>query len=220
MAYCELHSFVAKFKFLCHAGLQATLKVEADNGEASVTLTAGLGPIAPPPPINCHGPSRYYRGPSYQRRQARRKAAREAAAAQELIPDADACLADQAENTSTAAVEEQSVHGGVKPFGDNEVTEEVLDDTIDNDKDFRNESATIPQLDGETDLVCKDTYCKVCRECPDEMETSDDISYHVMNDHYPKEVLKMYGQEWIEQRRYCIRKWSPFENWFSTPFTS
>ena len=47
MAYSELDSFVQKFKSLWHAGLKATLNVEAENGEASVKLNACLGYIPP-----------------------------------------------------------------------------------------------------------------------------------------------------------------------------
>ena len=60
-------------------------------------------------------------------------------------------------------------------------------------------------------------YCKLCKDCPDELEYGEDLSYHMMNDHEPNEVLVNYGQDWIEARRYCIRRWSPFTNWFSTP---
>ena len=73
----------------------------------------------------------------------------------------------------------------------------------------------IMQLDGATEeMVSKDTYCKVCRECPEEIKTSEDISYHVMNDHPTNEVIEVYGRDWIDERKYCIRKWSPFEKWF------
>ena len=62
-----------KFKNLWHSGLRATLNVEAENGQASVTLKAGLGCIPPPR----HNPS--HRGQAYQRRQDRRQAAHVAA---------------------------------------------------------------------------------------------------------------------------------------------
>ena len=40
-----------------------------------------------------------------------------------------------------------------------------------------NESRIHPQLDGVDDnIVTRDTYCRVCKECPDEIETSEDIS--------------------------------------------
>ena len=98
MAHCEVDSFVEKFKHLWHAGIKATLKVEAVGGEASITLTTGLGHIPPPPPLvnplppNGQYSGCYRRGPSYQRRQERRKAARVAAAAVQV----DVSLAEEA----------------------------------------------------------------------------------------------------------------------------
>ena len=108
MAHCEVDSFVEKFKHLWHAGIKATLKVEAVGGEASITLTTGLGHIPPPPPLvnplppNGQYSGCYRRGPSYQRRQERRKAARVAAAAVQV----DVSLAEEAINSSTAVSEE------------------------------------------------------------------------------------------------------------------
>ena len=78
MTLCEIDSFVTKFKHLCQAGFVATLTVEAVDGKASVTLKSDLGPISPPYHAPRHGQPR---GPSYQRRQERHQAAREAAAA-------------------------------------------------------------------------------------------------------------------------------------------
>ena len=80
MAHCEVDSFVAKFKHLWYAGIKATLKIEAVDGEASVVLTAGLGPHLPlPHGLGPHGYGQHVRqrGPAYRRRQERRKAARE-----------------------------------------------------------------------------------------------------------------------------------------------
>ena len=70
----------------------------------------------------------------------------------------------------------------------------------------------IPQLDGDSsNEAFEENYCKVCEECPDEIETSEDVNYHVMNDHEANTVLSKYGHEWVNQRKYCIRKDSPFE---------
>ena len=108
MAHCEVDSFVTKFKHLWHAGFKATLTVEAVGGEASVVLTAGLGPIPPPLHVPRHHAqhSRWpYRGPSYQRRQETRQAAREEAAEQVPSPTvevSDDTPAGEAGNTSTA----------------------------------------------------------------------------------------------------------------------
>ena len=63
--HCEVDSFVSKFKHLWHAGVKASLTIEAVNGQASVILSAGLGPI--PPPVHPHGhhglPPHHHRGP-------------------------------------------------------------------------------------------------------------------------------------------------------------
>ena len=80
MAHFQVDSFVTKFKHLCHAGFKATLTITSSDGEASVVLTAGLGPI---PPTQLQHDLRNHvqprpRGPAYQRRQARRQAARTA----------------------------------------------------------------------------------------------------------------------------------------------
>ena len=48
MAFNEIDSFLVKFKHLWHAGVKASLNIEAEHGEASVTLKAGLGCIPPP----------------------------------------------------------------------------------------------------------------------------------------------------------------------------
>ena len=50
MASNEIESFVYKFKNLQYAGYTATLTLEAENGEAFVTLKACLGGLPPPPP--------------------------------------------------------------------------------------------------------------------------------------------------------------------------
>jgi hypothetical protein len=69
-------------------------------------------------------------------------------------------------------------------------------------------SSPIPQIDGFSDLelTSKPTYCKICEE----METSEDINYHVMNNHETSMVYAKYGKLWVEKRQYCIRKNSPF----------
>ena len=74
MAHNEVDSFVTKFKYLWNAGIKATLTIETEDGEASVTLRSSLGTI--PPPFHVRHPPPYSRGPSYQRRQERRHAAR------------------------------------------------------------------------------------------------------------------------------------------------
>ena len=63
----------------------------------------------------------------------------------------------------------------------------------------------IPQNDGACDLDARQpTYCKICEECPEEMKTSEDVNYHVMNNHATNLVYEKYGKLWVEKRRYCI----------------
>ena len=89
-----------------------------------------------------------------------------------------------------------------------EVTPEIDDqESVDNGK--------IAQVDG-ADEHDDPNYCYICKNS-DEIESEGDLSYHMMNDHPASEVLSLYGEAWIENRRYCIRRGSPFETWFSTP---
>ena len=47
----------------------------------------------------------------------------------------------------------------------------------------------IPQLDGGLEPEINDpNYCKTCKNS-DEIESAEDFSFHMMNDHDPKEVL-------------------------------
>ena len=63
-----------------------TVEVEADTGEASVTLRAGLGLLVPG-----HGHRRQHREPSYQQPQEMRQAVREAAG---LVQSSDGEVVD------------------------------------------------------------------------------------------------------------------------------
>ena len=125
MAHSEVDSFVTKFKHLCHTGFRATLTIEAENGEASVVLKSGLGPIQPLNVLRHHGQPSRRRGPAYERRQERRQAAkaagqvlpttvevRDAPASKDATPEADAddvsehsedVIADQAVAEETVA---------------------------------------------------------------------------------------------------------------------
>ena len=86
MASNEMESFVFKFKNLQYAGYKATLTLEAENGEAIVTLKACLGGLPPPPPAyQGHGHVHLvHRPPAYFRRQERRQKAAEAAAEENI----------------------------------------------------------------------------------------------------------------------------------------
>ena len=74
-----------------------------------------------------------------------------------------------------------------------------------------------PQLDGGLEAKTDDpNYCIIFQDS-EEIEYAEEFSYHMMNDHDPKEVLASFGHTWIEERRHCIRRRSPFENWVVTP---
>ena len=86
----ELDSFVTKIKSLWHAGKKACLQVETENGQAFICLKAELGYVTPPPRINSSAGSSPYqtnsyrkRGPSYHRRQERRRLERKSDVASE-----------------------------------------------------------------------------------------------------------------------------------------
>ena len=121
------------------------------------------------------------------------------------MADAEKKAAAEAAHDATKA--EEAKKGEMPTI---EKIEEAIDEKLSDD--------AIPQLDGDIDISSEPTYCKICKECPDEFESAEDVNYHVMNNHQTQDVLNNYGKDWIEDRRYCIRKFSPFSNWFSTPF--
>ena len=73
----EIDSFTSKFKALLANGFQATLTLEAVEGEAFVTLRAGLGkkvwPTVAGTPVPKQDLIKRPRSPSYYRRQEKRK---------------------------------------------------------------------------------------------------------------------------------------------------
>ena len=46
MALEEIDSFVSKFKHLMHVGYKASLKIDAQDGQANVILQANVGNVA------------------------------------------------------------------------------------------------------------------------------------------------------------------------------
>ena len=59
-------------------------------------------------------------------------------------------------------------------------------------KEHKETNSPIPQVDGisKYEDVLKPTYCRICPECQYEIETSENISYHVINDHETKQVWR------------------------------
>ena len=86
---------------MCSAGYNATLKLQSENGRATVSFNVDLGELLPPPPTSNSEIVRRRRPPGYYRRQLKRKEARKAEAA---------CEAPAASNNANT-VEKQSVEG-------------------------------------------------------------------------------------------------------------
>ena len=233
----ELDNFVRKFHQLWKAGATAHLGVDTHAGRAWVGLRVHLGQVPAGPG---HHPPHRQRGPAYQRRQERRKAARASPTADqsssEILDDDVEAEQAKAENqdkqknieAEKANIEETSANENSEATISNTAVEAVEANTCDLcDKSFGtlkglsahigHQHKTIPQVDGHSDLINEPTYCKVCKDCPNEIQTSEDINFHVMNDHEVNAVIENYGEEWASDRRYCIQRWSPFENWFKTP---
>ena len=115
---------MSKFKNLQYAGYKASLTLEAEHGEAYVTLKASLGCLPPPeyiPPVHpgygLHVPS-VKRSPAYNRRQERRKVARLAAGNQDT----------QAEKVREEITEEISEVTQVAVKATEQVREEVTEE--------------------------------------------------------------------------------------------
>ena len=91
MADQEITSFIGKFKYLSAAGFKATLEFKSDqHGSVSISLTSEVGSVTPlsnqpPPPPSFHRRGRYFRGPSYGRRQLRRRATQESNSREQTI---------------------------------------------------------------------------------------------------------------------------------------
>ena len=106
MAQPEIDSFVTKFKYLWNSGLDATLRVETNDGKAWVTLQAGLGQLPPPPyfPPPYHLPAYHRNGPARQRRCERRAAERKANA-EETHPAEEAGETEEVQTEDTNDLE-------------------------------------------------------------------------------------------------------------------
>ena len=204
----ELESFFNKFRCLWNSGFDAHLELDSHAGQAWVSLRVRLGHAPGPLQPQAHFPhpqNRTRNGPSRQRRRARRAAARaEQPAGNEHVETENVVNAEEAvilNSTEKVAADNSALITEIVPDGsDNSFTE------------------NIPQFDGGLDDKSDDdpNFCVLCKNS-DEIESAEDLSYHMMNDHDPEEVLATFGRNWIEERRYCIRRSSPFENWFFTP---
>ena len=168
MAFSEIDSFLGKFKHLWHAGLKASLKIEAENGEAFVSLTVGLGHIPPPffPPR--HTPP-VQRGPSYQRRQERRRKAANAtpptqdSCAEEAQQEVDNVDNNKDENVEVIAIAEEVTASASKA---EEAKKDFQCELCDFKSIWKNGleihmnkmHKEIEQLDGHSELIADEEY--------------------------------------------------------------
>ena len=205
MLVTELDSFVQKFHQLWNAGLNAHLELDAHAGNAWVSLHLQLGhapgPLHPrPAPTLVPGGARIRRR---EKRAAARKQAEEAKKAAEQNEKTSE-IAEKAKDMSKTENREDSTVNVINE----ETTEKVeakavqVQDAIIDDKEY-----TSKVNDTEFD---DPHYCRICKNS-DEIESAEDLSFHMLNDHEPEKVLEIYGQDWIEERKYCIRRGSPFE---------
>ena len=200
----ELDSFITKFKGLWNSGLDAHLELNTHAGQAWVNLRVRLGhapgPLQPhfqfPPPAN-----KSRNGPARERRRAKRAAER-AATTEKVELGAE-------EATSSTDV---TVDDAVEMIINDDITEEVMEEVTNIEIE---DTGTVKMQDKDVEHD-DPAYCFFCKNS-DELESEEDLSCHMMNDHDAKEVLSHYGKAWIEERRQYIRRGSPFVTWFSTP---
>ena len=154
MSLSEFDSFVGKFKFLWHAGYDATLKVETTAGKASITLQAVLGfcpfPFPPPQLIPRHVPRPS--GPSQRRRRERREAARKAASENANIDE-----------TNPGATEHEVPDNEVDEDNvvDYEATEEEADNPEATEEEADQPEATAEEAD-QAEIANSDYKCDLC----------------------------------------------------------
>ena len=227
----ELDTFLQKFKQLWYSGLDANLDLHAHAGQAWVGLRVRLGhapgPLHQPP--NFPEQRKARNGPSRQRRRARREVSRQELAAQAgNVNDSKDVVDDVLEKATSDNDTELN-----EDLNDNLEKETLRNETgLSEDLNVNNPvENTVQQMEVVTNIAVDSvkepsvnsddreapTYCKLCKECWEDIETAEDLSYHIMNNHEPQKVFENYGQKWIEERRHCVRKMSPFIPWFSNP---
>ena len=203
METLELDSFITKFKGLWNSGLDAHLELNTHAGQAWVNLRVRLGHA--PGPMQPHFPheKKSRNGPARQRRRTKR-AAEKAAKTEEVEHGAEEATSSTTEVTVDDTVE-------LIPSND-DITEKVMEKVT----NIEMEDIGTIQIEDKDVEQDDPAYCFFCKNS-DELESEEDLSCHMMNDHDAKEVLAHYGKAWIEERRHFIRRGSPFVTWFSTP---
>ena len=207
MFVTELDSFLKKFYQLWSAGQSAHLDVETHAGSAWVGLSVQLGHVPFLPPQHFQ-PKKKSVSPSRLRRRARRSAERKAD------------IANGAENTKI--VEETVTIATAEEAVDNEHERVNETENATAEEVYSKETPDCKEVCENDDCICEPdrnhpSYCKICKSCSRETESEEDLWWHLMNNHNPVDVVDNYDKEKIEEKRYCVRKGSPFSSWFSTP---
>ena len=185
MDSAEIDSFVKKFKILWGAGYDASLNLESKLGEVFISLNCKVGRVLPPPSPSGSAPlssvvqkSRKPRGPSYHRRQARRKASRDS-----ILQPPVAEQANVEVNTNMS-----------EPILNSEVAEEAINDEVD-DKDI-----TVVE---SADVVQDDTEVESSEDEEDDEETTDSTEIELSHD--VGEQLRSLIEESKEKRESWAR---------------
>ena len=208
MCVSELDSFVKKFQQLWNAGLNAHLDLDTSAGKAWVGLRLELGHA---PGLHQHQvhPTMKEESPSRQRRRARRAAAK--------LTHSVKTLETEEISAEKVKVEIVIAEKAVENTPDEEIVPSKIAEKAKSD-DVKPVEETFTHATEEvkysTDHV---SYCKVCEDGSEETNSEEDLAWHLMNNHDPEEVLDKYGRQFIDDKRYCVRKGSPFYSWFSTP---
>ena len=206
-----MESFVCKFKNLQYAGYKATLTLEAENGEAFVTLKACLGGLPPPPP-GYQGRGYVppvHRPPAYFRRQARRRKAAEAAEQEDIQAEKahDKVCDDVSKEASTVDVLAEEAIGNED---DKDVNKEV------------NSLATVAEEaignPDENDLSEKTNFeCPICDFCSN---FENGLKVHLARKHSKVEQLDGHYDEDPDDDEYAGSKHFWKNGWLGGAFQS
>ena len=196
------------------------ISLETKAGQAWATIKVALGSHPVQQKLETSKERRL------RRRASDRAAAEEAASARNLPPFAAEEAISTENNTTDSIAKDTTTVEETEVVEVEQVAEEA---TLEHSCDLcaktfgtlrglkahkgRQHKASIPQIDGAADeTVHHDLFCEICGNCHKETKRSDDLSYHLMNDHEVVDVMTSYGQKWIEERLHCIRRGSPFQH--------
>ena len=220
----ELDSFVHKFHHLWRSGLTAHLNLETHAGEAWASIRVQLGHDPGRQHQQVHDPFQHrHRGPAYYRRQAKRKAARTAAAGSaapavpsshfsvrnsEDIPAAKAAPAFSVDNNSE---EEHTVVEGDMPAVE-------ADKIVNNNFEAGVDEVTFVE---ERPAIAEKVNSFACEICEFESKWENGLNIHMSKKHAPIEQLDggddAEGQKVDEKYRRSEHYWR--EGWIGITYS-